>query len=166
MGIEAISRGASEVKGIEISSENAKIAKKIIELWGRNIEIINDDFSNVTKIQKFDITLFLNVIHHTISPASVMEKISKHTRELAIVEFPSVMDSQTLLSKLEKIIYNYFLSDASLIYLGNEKYHRTWYFSKKAFENLVIKQLSLFKRVEFVPSPRKYGRFIAYCWKV
>lgn len=162
---EAFARGASLVKGIEISDENSKIANEIIKLWGRDIDIINEDFSNVGSMQKFDIILLLNVLHHVNSPTAVMQKISEHTKELAIVEFPSVLDSQTGLSKFKKILYRYFFNKDSLIYLGEEKYHRTWYFSKKAFENLVINQLSLFKNVEFIPSPRKYGRYIAYCWK-
>lgn len=162
---EAILRGASIVKGIEISNTNVEIAKKIVEFWGRDIEIIAGDFLETTFNEKFDIVLLLNVLHHIISPVSILKKVSKCTNELAIVEFPTILDNHTGLSTIKKIIYKLFFNRFPLIYLGNQKYHRLWYFSQPAFENLVIDQLSLFKQVDFVCSPRKKGRTIAICWK-
>ena len=162
---EALLRGAAVVKGIEINDENSKIANKITEFWGRDIEIINGDYLELNNLQNFDITLLLNVIHHIESPVSILNKISNQTKELAIIEFPSILDDQTKLSSFKKMDYNFFLKKTPLIYLGNKKYHRIWYFSKEAFKNLVIHQLTIFKRVEFLPSPRKSGRYIAFCWK-
>ena len=162
---EAILRGATEVNGVEISNTNVEIAKKIVELWGRDIEIIEGDFLEIDLNKKFDVILLLNVLHHIISPVTIMKKIAEQTKELAIIEFPTVLDSHTGLSKFRKTIYNLFFSNFPLIYLGNQKYHRLWYFSIPAFENLVIDQLSLFNHVEFVSSPRKKGRTIAFCWK-
>ena len=114
---------------------------------------------------KYDVVLFLNVLHHIISPVDVMKKFSDQTKELAIIEFATILDRHTGLSKLKKTIFKLFFNNFPLIYLGDQKYHRLWYFSKRAFENLIIDQLSLFKRVTFMPSPRKEGRTIAFCWK-
>jgi len=162
---EAILRGATVVNGVEISNTNVEIAKKIVELWGRDIEIIEGDFLETDLNEKFDVVLFLNVLHHIISPVSILKKVSRCTNELAVVEFPTILDSHTGLFTLKKIIYKLFFNSFPLIYLGDQKYHRLWYFSKPAFENLVIDQLSLFKRVIFASSPRKKGRTIAFCWK-
>jgi len=162
---DAVIRGASVVKGIEINNTNVEIAKRIVELWGRDIEIIEGDFLETDFNDKFDIVLLLNVLHHLISPVSSLKKVSKSANELAIIEFPTLLDNHTGSSIIKKTIYKLVFKSFPLIYLGNHKYHRLWYFSKPAFNNLVIDQLSLFKRVEFVDSPRKSGRVIAYCWK-
>ena len=162
---DAIQRGASVVKGIEINDANVEIAKRIVELWNRDIEIFEGDFLEKGYNEKFDVILLLNVLHHIISPVAIMKKISKQTNELAVVEFPTILDSHTGLSSIKKTIYKLFFNNIPLIYLGSEKYHRLWYFSKSAFNNLVVNQLSLFNRIEFVSSPRKKGRTIAFCWK-
>jgi len=162
---DAILRGASVVKGIEISETNVEIAKRIVELWNRDIEIISGDFLGTDFNDKFDVVLLLNVLHHIISPVTIMKKISNQTNELAIIEFPTILDSHTGLSSIKKIIYKLFFKSIPLIYLGNRKYHRLWYFSKPAFNNLVVDQLSLFRRIKFVDSPRKSGRIMAHCWK-
>ena len=162
---DAVQRGASVVKGIEISEANVEIAKKIVEFWDRNIEIIKGDFLEYEFNQKFDVVLLLNVLHHLISPVNSLKKISKYTNELAVIEFPTILDKHTGLSIIREKFFKLFFHNLPLIYLGDEKYHRLWYFSELAFKNLVIDQLSLFKQVEFMPSPRKKGRTIAFCWK-
>ena len=162
---EAIIRGANIVDGVEISPENVEIAKKIVKLWNRNINIIEGDFLEKDINKKYDVVLFLNVLHHIISPVAVMQKIADKTQELAIIEFPTILDNHTGLSSVKKIIYKMFFNKFPLTYLGKEKYHRLWYFSEKAFTNLVIEQLSIFQNVEFFISPRKKGRVIAFCWK-
>ena len=162
---EALLKGASVVNGVEISGTNVDIAKKIVELWGRDIEIIEVDFLVTDFHEKFDVVLMLNVLHHIISPVTIMKKISNQTNELAIIEYPTILDSHTGLSIIKKTIYKLFFNNFPFIYLGSKKYHRLWYFSELAFKNLVIDQLSLFKQIEFMPSPRKKGRTIAFCWK-
>lgn len=162
---EALLRGASVVNGIEISGANVEIAKKIVELWGRNIEIVEGDILETDFHDKFDVILLLNVIHHIISPVTIMKKIAEKTNELVIIEFPTIFDSHTGLSMIKKIGYKLFFKNLPIIYLGDKKYHRLWYFSEPAFKNLVIDQLSLFNQIEFVSSPRKEGRTIAFCWK-
>ena len=162
---EAILRGASLVNGVEISKTNVEIAKRIVNLWGRDIEIIEGDFLETDINEKYDVVLLLNVLHHLISPVDILKKVSKCANELAIIEFPTILDDHTGLSAIKKGIYRLFFNSFPLIYLGNQKYHRIWYFSKPAFKNLVMDQLSLFKRVKFISSPRKKGRTIAFCWK-
>jgi 2-polyprenyl-3-methyl-5-hydroxy-6-metoxy-1,4-benzoquinol methylase len=162
---EAVLKGALSVTGVEINKDNVEISKKIISMWNRDIEIIEGDFLKTRLDQKFDIVLFLNVIHHVISPVEILKKISKCTNELMIVEFPTILDKHTGLNGVQNIIYRLLFSKYPLAYIGSEQYHRAWYFSRSAFKNLLISQLSLFRRIEFVDSPRKKGRVIAFCWK-
>ena len=162
---EALLRGASKVTGVEINKDNVNIARKIVGMWNRDIAIVEGDFLKTKLNQSFDTVLFLNVIHHISSPVEILKKISKFTNELLVVEFPTILDKHTGLNKIKNVLYRLFFSKYPLAYIGNSQYHRVWYFSKPAFKNLIINQLSLFKKIEFIDSPRKKGRVIAFCWK-
>ena len=162
---KAYEKGAGRITGIEITKENVDIAREIINLWNREIEIIHDDFMNWQNNQMYDITLFLNVLHHVESPVEVFKKIARITRELVIVEFPTILDSHTKLTWKQRVLYHLFFKKEPLIHLGAQQYHRLWYFSKHALTNLVITHLELFSRIEFEESPRKKGRVMAYCYK-
>ena len=59
-------------------------------------------------------------------------------------------------------LYRLFIIGEPFIHLGEEKYHRTWYFSKKALISLVINQLNLFSSIEFIDSLHKKGLVIAF----
>ena len=113
---------------------------------------------------RYDVVLFLNVLHHLISPVEAMKNLAQVANELLIVEFPTLLDIQTSMNLISRTIYKIFLSKSPLVYIDSRQYHRVWYFSKKAFVNLFVEQMKLFKKVEFQPSPRKKGRLIAYCW--
>jgi len=162
---EALKRGASKVTGVEISEENVKVARGVVVLWNRNIEIRNSDFMLIPDSETYDIVLFLNVMHHIISPVTAMRKLSEIAKELVIVEFPTIFDSHTKLSIIKKFIMKSFFSNDPFMFIGKKKYHRTWYFSKNAFINLFVKQMNIFMKIDFKKSPRKKGRLIAYCWK-
>ena len=112
---EAILRGANVVNGIEISDANVEIAKKIVELWDRDIEIFEKDFLDTDFNKKFDVVLMLNVLHHIISPVSILKKVSKCTNELAVVEFSTILDSHTGLSMIKKIVYKLFLKASDTV---------------------------------------------------
>lgn len=162
---EALRRGAKRVTGIEISNENVKIARKIVELWNRNIEIQLKDFLDFNSSEKYDIVLFLNVLHHIVSPTLALKEISEIAKELAIVEFSTIFDRHTGFSKIQKFFLNFLFKKTPFAFVGSRRYHRIWYFSKASFINLVVNQLELFRKVEFIKSPRKKGRLIAFCWK-
>jgi len=162
---EALKRGACEITGVEISDHNASVAKRIAELWNRKIEIRNTDFMSIPDSQKYDVVLFLNVMHHMLSPVLVMKKLNSIAREIVIVEFPTLFDRHTGFSMVKKVLLKTLFDREPIMYMGDKRYHRTWYFSKDAFLNLFKKQLNLFKKIDFENSPRKKGRLIAYCWK-
>ena len=161
---EAILRGARRVVGIEINSEYATVAKDIVDLWGRDITILCQDLYDIEKAIHYDIVLFLNVLHHIIDPVQAMKRLAGITSEILIVEFCTLIDRQTNMNLLLRTLYKTSFSKLPLIYIGPRKYHRTWYFSRNAFESLFVKQMDLFKKVEFSSSQRKKGRLVAYCW--
>jgi len=162
---EAIKKGAKIADGVEINPDNVFIAKQIVNLWNRDIDIKQMDFMQCSDMKMYDIVLFLNVMHHIISPVSAMMKLSNMANEIVIVEFPTLIDNHTKLTPIKKLILNLFFQKEPLMFIGEKKYHRTWYFSKDAFVNLFKKQMRLFKKIDFDNSPRKKGRLIAYCWK-
>jgi len=162
---EALLRGANKVTGIEINNENVKIARKIVELWNRDIEIQCKDFMDINSSEKYDVVLFLNILHHILNPIESIDHLTKITREMMIVEFSTLLDVQTNFSNIQRFLLKTFFKKTSLAYIGSKEYHRIWYFSKKSFMNLYVDQMKLFKKIEFVKSPRKKGRLIAFCWK-
>jgi len=161
----AILRGAVKAIGIEIVKERADIAREISRLWGRNITILCQDLNEVADSARYDVTLFLNLLHHLISPVEAVGKLARITNEMIIVEFATLFSPQTKMNLISRILYRVFSSNLPLAYIGSRKYHRTWYFSKSAFVNLFVKQMNLFRSVEFRVSPRKKGRMLAYCWR-
>jgi len=162
---EALKRGAVEVAGVEISEQNVKVAREVVELWNHKIEIRNADFMSIPDSQRYDVVLFLNVMHHILSPVMAMKKLNSIAKKMVIVEFPTLYDTHTKLSKIQTIVLRILFANKPLLFIGDKNYHRTWYFSKNAFVNLFMKQMNLFKKIEFEISPRKKGRLIAYCWR-
>ena len=162
---EAMKRGANQVVGVEISENNYKIAKKIIEFTNLEIQFQNTDFMLLPESPRYDIVLFLNILHHILNPIQAMKKLSNLANEMVVIEFSAIFDNHTKFTLIQKGLLRLFFMKVPFSYIGNQKYHRVWYFSKDAFINLFVNQMSLFKRIEFEKSPRKRGRFIAYCWK-
>lgn len=50
-----------------------------------------------------------------------------------------------------------------LMAIGNREYHRVFYFSREAFENLMLVHLGLASKIEFRPSGYRKRRVIAAC---
>jgi SAM-dependent methyltransferase len=161
---EAMMRGAVKTVGVEMEKGYADIAAEISKLWGRNITILCQDLKDIDDSIHYDVTLLLNLLHHLISPVESMGKLAGITNEMLIVEFATIFSPQTKINFISRILYTLFSSDLPLAYIGSRKYHRTWYFSKSAFINLFVKQMNLFKSIEFQVSPRKKGRMLAYCF--
>src|SRR5512147_1466966 len=61
---EAIARGASRAVGIEQDADRYLIAKRISEFYGVLYEIRNATIEALRVTEKFDLVLFLNVLHH------------------------------------------------------------------------------------------------------
>jgi SAM-dependent methyltransferase len=162
---EALKRGAHHVKGIDVNVENIRIAQKIIDLWQRPILVECLDILALSEHAVYDVVLFLNVIHHLLDPVGAMVRLALITRELLIAEIPTPLDTQLKLPKVHRYLLRKFFRQTPLVYIDERVYHRGWYFSRTAFENLFLKQMHLFRRLEFLDSPRKANRLLVYCWK-
>lgn len=161
---EALLKGAKKVVGIDISQDNVYIAQNIVRLWGRDIEIRLGDFLEMDTSEKFDVVLFLNVLHHMISPVQALQKIGEIAQGIVVIEFSTIFDHHTGFSKIQRICLQSLFKKVPFTFVSDILYHRTWYFTKDSFLNLFVKQLKLFRKTEFIDSPRKKGRLIAFCW--
>ncbi|MDD4869640.1 MAG: class I SAM-dependent methyltransferase [Kiritimatiellae bacterium] len=162
---EAVRRGASSADGIDIDPTYVSIAQEIVGLWGwSNVSIERRDLFEIGTQERYDIVLFLNVLHHVLSPVEAMKKVAAITNELAVVEFPTVLAEHLPYGWFSRLILRAFCSRLPLAYIGSRAYHRAWYFSEAAFINLFVTHLELFKKVEWGSSASKGGRRIAYCW--
>jgi SAM-dependent methyltransferase len=178
---EALYRGAARVIGVEADLERFNIAKEIARIKSENVEILFGDIMKIPLEEKFDIVLFLNVLHHISEPIAIMKKLASLCRGTIIVEFCtptnikylSQLDSaepgiQSLWSKLSGRILSMMLkfpcSKIPLMAVGNKEYHHTFYFTEAAFRNLFCIHHKLFKKIEFKPSLRKKHRVLAFCY--
>ena len=160
---EAIRRGANKVVALENGKKRFPIAKKISELMQQNIIVLNKDVEGGLIDEKYDITLLLNIIHHLLDPIYTIRKLGKATKELLIVEFPTLSNKKFikrtgLRPQLLWLVRNY-----PLIGVGRSAYHNTFYISKEAFRNIFLIHHKLFSKIEFRKSI-KDERWIAYCW--
>ena len=175
---EAVRRGATKVVGIEMNETYFEIAKKISELYQGTYSVLHGDFEKMVLDETFDIVLVLNVIHHVHDPITFIERALTNCRELMVVEFclpsdpeyimylyPWMRDNRIrrLLAGIEGGLVDFFGRHLPLMAVGNRQYHRTFYFSKKAFYNLFVLHNQFFKSVRFVDSVYEKHRVVAFC---
>jgi 2-polyprenyl-3-methyl-5-hydroxy-6-metoxy-1,4-benzoquinol methylase len=161
---EALRRGATRVKGIDIEAENVAITREIARLWNRPIEAELVDFLALPE-EPFDVVLFLNVLHHVLDPVAALRKLAALSRERLVIEFATPFDHQAGFGPIARRLLRPLLESHSLVHLGERSYHRAWYFSGTALERLLVQHLELFRRVELHRSPQWRGRLLAHCWK-
>jgi 2-polyprenyl-3-methyl-5-hydroxy-6-metoxy-1,4-benzoquinol methylase len=180
---EARRRGAEAAVGVEINPERAAVAREIARLTGDGVEIITGDMFDPNIRGRFDIVLFLNVMHHVTEPVAVVRRLCTLSRQQVVVAFVQTPDPhylrqlvpvwerhQYLGRKVAKMIVpglSWMLRvlermGIPLVAVGNRPYHKTFYFSQPAFRNLFETHLGLFSKITFTPSPHKH-RAIAFC---
>lgn len=184
---DAVRRGASRAVGIEMDPSRFKIASTLAPLWQGKIEIIEGQLEEVSLDEKFDVVIFLNVLHHVTDPIAVMRKLASLCRGTVVVEFRQPHDPQfvqegfhgpTALSDLrargvrrlarrvrrgiEAPVMELISRRIPVIGVGAVKYDRSFYFSQAAFRNTFITHNRIFESVEFRPSTRR-GQALAFC---
>jgi SAM-dependent methyltransferase len=173
---DAVRRGATRAVGIEADPERFAIARRIAEFNG-GYEIRHARAEELALDERFDVVLFLNVIHHVKDPIEVMTRLAAHTRETMIVEFclpddPQYLDElyrgrstlgRTLSTGVRAAAMRLLGDQLPLMAVGNREYHRIFYFSRQAFTNLFVVHLGLFSHVEFLPPLSKRRRAVAVC---
>jgi SAM-dependent methyltransferase len=175
---EAIRRGAAHAVGLEPDPDRYELARKIAELNG-GYEIANVGAEEYDSDRKFEVVVALNVLHHVLDPIGFITHLAKLCSETLIVEFrlpqdPGCLESilsggheVTLSQRLLARGWSRLLQIASigvpLMAIGNRRYHRVFYFSRRAFYNLFVVQLGEFRHVDFSPSTGRGSRSIAFC---
>ena len=175
----ALRRGAKRATGLEPDPERGAIASEIARLNGARYEIIHGGLDQLQAGARFDVVLFLRVLHHVTDPIAVMKRLAALTNELLIVEFSLVSDRQymtpsqssdrrpsiahKLRTKFTAWALRRLASDLPLCAVGGEQYHRTFYFNPAAFENLFVTHHRIFSDVHFLPSSSGRAHVVALC---
>jgi 2-polyprenyl-3-methyl-5-hydroxy-6-metoxy-1,4-benzoquinol methylase len=182
---EAIRRGAQRAVGIEADPERFRIASTLAQLWEGKIDIYEGLLEDVEIKEKFDVVLFLNVLHHVKDPVPVIRKLASLCRGTLIVEFRQPHDAQfvrecfhkdalggrqSVLRRgtrrvrmaLETRLVERVTRHLPLIGVGSVEYHRSYFFSRAGFRNMFQVHNRIFKGVEFRPSLTR-GQALAFC---
>ena len=177
--LEATRRGASRAVGIELDVHRAEAARRIAELHGGTYEIRQGRIEDLPEDERYDVVMVLNVLHHLLDPIEVMVRLARACTETLVVEFCLPDDPEYLvhlhhprrrpnavawrLAELHSQVLRRLLRGLPLMAVGNLAYHRTFYFSPEAFENLFVVHHRLFDHVSFEPSVTGQRRMLAIC---
>jgi SAM-dependent methyltransferase len=184
---DAVRRGARRAVGIEADPGRFRIASTLATLWNGKIEVREGLLEQVELNEKFDVVLFLNVLHHVRDPLEVMRKLAGLCRGTLIVEFRQPHDPQFVqeclhgpteasrgrpsflrrlargaTSAIEAPLMQLLTSRLPIIGVGSVEYHRSYFFSRSGFRNTFVVHNRLFKSVEFRASLSR-GQVLAFC---
>jgi SAM-dependent methyltransferase len=176
---EAIKRGAAAATGVEAKPERYEIANRIAELHGNTYQIVLGNIEELDLTSRFDIVLFLNVLHHLRDPAACIRQLARLTNERLIVEFclpndPALLRGvlpwrgrsvvfRKVRARIRSKLLDLVGGNLPLMAVGARPYHRTFYMNPGAFRNMFVVHEGLFSEVEFLPSPTSQFRMFAIC---
>src|SRR4051794_2588898 len=176
---QAVARGAARAVGIEPSPEHFAIAKRIAELNGGRWEVRNVRAEELGSDESFDVVLLLNVLHHVTDPVEAVRRLVTVCRETMVIEFSLPDENEMLVHLFDPRLDAGRLSHVRaalvsralrplvrrlpLMAVGNLPYHRTFYFSPKAFDHMFRVHLGFFSAIRFAPSNWGKRRVVAHC---
>lgn len=177
---EAARRGAHRVLGVELDERRYSIARELARLWDDGVEIWLGDIMEIEIPDKFDLVLFLSVLHHIKDPILVMSRLAGLCADTMVVEFCSplhrlrrkksqgVSRSGRLFQLVNRFLIRMLNDRVGLILtgdqiLGEKGYDWTYFFNQRAFLTVFVTQNHFFKEIDFKPSPQKADRILAFC---
>ena len=176
---EAISRGAAHAVGLEPNPRTHAVAKRIAELHGNRWEIREARVEELGADESFDVVLFLNVLHHVTDPVEAVRRLVRICNETMVIEFcrpddPEYLEHlaapgtpstrlRRLRARAKSLMLRPALNRIPAMAVGNWAYHRTFYFSPAAFDNLFRLHLGFFDEIKFAPSASGTRRVVAHC---
>jgi SAM-dependent methyltransferase len=175
---EAIERGAVRAVGLEPNPRSYAIAKRISELHGNRWEIREARVEELAADESFDVVLFLNVLHHVTDPVEAVRRLLRVCKETLVIEFCLPDDPEYLMhlaspgtpgrfayrrAQLRSLMIRPVLRMFPAMAVGNWGYHRTFYFSRAAFDNLFRVHLGFFDEISFARSVTGTRRVVAHC---
>ena len=176
---EATRRGASRAVGLEPNAEHFAIAHRIAQLHGNRWEVRQMRAEELAPEERFDVVLFLNVLHHVLDPVEAVRRLLAVCKETMVIEFCLPDDPEYLVHLIDKSdepsrlswlragvrsrMLRPFLSRYPLMAVGDWEYHRTFYFTPSAFDNLFRLHLGFFESIRFAPGKTGQRRVVAHC---
>jgi SAM-dependent methyltransferase len=161
---EAEKAGATRVLGVELKDTRYRQSLLTKRLTNSSVNFVQTSLYDLDTTEKFDVVLFLNVIHHLNEPMRALELLSSITSKRLYLEFPTLTDHKFLstisLGFWSKLINNFPLIGVSL----EAEAGQTFVFTKSAIERILVKNLKAFSKVEFVESHIP-NRLLAICHK-
>ncbi len=178
--IEAMRRGAAAAVGVEPDPGRFAIARRIAGLYGDAYQVLNTRAEELDPAgERFDLVLFMNVLHHVLDPIATVANLARLSRERVVIEFclpsdPALLnyldgdtEQPSTYEKLRARAYSLVLralpKSLPLMAIGPRAYHRTFYFTPAAFRNLFVAQHRFFEDVEFYPGVTAPQRVVALC---
>lgn len=176
---EAMARGADRAVGLEPNARHCDIAKRIAQLHGGRWEIRQSSVEQLAEGETFDVVLFLNVLHHVTDPVEAIRRLLAVCTDTIVIEFCLPDDPEYLVhlidprdrpSRFNRMragmrsrMVRPVLSRMPTMAVGDWEYHRTFYFSPAAFDNLFRLHLGFFDAVSFAPTVTGKRRVVAHC---
>jgi SAM-dependent methyltransferase len=176
---EAVERGAARALGLEPNPETFAVAERIAELHGGRWEVRRSRVEELGADERFDVVLFLNVLHHVTDPIDAVRRLLAVCNEEMVIEFCLPDDPEYLVrvvdprgrqsrgawwrARLLSVLLRPWLKRFPAMAVGNWPYHRTFYFTPAAFDNLFRLHLEFFDRISFSPSVTGQRRIVAHC---
>ena len=174
---KARKRGAERVVGVERDIDRFTNARIIAHMLDDGVEVLHGDALTLELDEKFDLVLFMSVLHHVNDPLTVMRRLAGVCRGTVIVEFPLHTHQlrpqpkkgsrqaylvQQLMNFYIRVLLNLLDEKIGLIVTG-KRIGNTFVYNKNAFRTVFQVQHQLFSEIKFVPSPLKRHRMFAFC---
>jgi SAM-dependent methyltransferase len=176
---EAMERGAARAVGLEPNPRSYAVAKRIAELHGGRWEIRQARAEELSPDETFDVVTFLNVLHHVTDPVEAVRRLLRVCNETMVIEFCRPDDPEYLehlarpgqrighvtrwRARAKSVMIRPVLNRIPAMAVGNWAYHRTFYFSPAAFDNLFRLHLGFFEEIAFARSVTGKRRVVAHC---
>lgn len=169
----ALRLGASAVTGVEPDAHRVAVAQRIAELNGGQVEVVAGGLDALAPDRRFDVVTCLRVLHHVVDPVTFVAGLAARARQLVILEFGLVDDPQYLReitglgeigARLASPLVRLLAARIPLAAVGGREYHRSWYFSRRAFHNLFVVHHPVFADVTFLPGSSSRRQAVALCY--
>ena len=181
--ITALQQGASAVTGLELNRDRLRQAKCIADFLQLNPNYLRLDVEDFPELEKHDVVLCLNVLHHLKNPVGVLRYLALHTADTLIIEaaqfgvhdvnsLSKIWQKDMKLSGFAKAflrrIFPAVLKSTNAAFVAPyspSSFLRTFFFSKLALDTMLNSHMKLFSSVEIKSSSFK-DRFFVVCKKL
>ena len=188
--ITSLQQGASKVTGLELNRERLRQAKQIADFLQLKPNYLRLDVEEYPRLDKHDIVLCLNVLHHLKNPIGVLRYLALHTNDTIIIEAAQfgmreatqfgLHDIKSLITlritslkllRISRILQRFIpavfknTSSAYIAPYSPKSFLRTFFFSKAALDTILNSHMKLFSSVEIKKSNFK-NRYFVICKKL